>query len=173
MNNLTSHFDFEKLKKLPKFERAFIIVSVMFNDKTDKEGSKYINHLFNVSSQFKETDEKVVGLLHDLVEDTDATFEELEKAGFEENIIEALKLLTKEHGSDYKLYIDRLLNSNNLLAIKIKEADMKNNMDPERLKKLNLDKQKYFLDKYSEPYSKIKEKIGELENDRYQINKRK
>lgn len=173
-NSLRNAFkgDYEKLKELPDLARAEVIIDKMFEGKMDKEGKPYIDHLYFVSNQVDTEDERVVGLLHDLLEDTDTSLLELQEIGFNDRVLSALILLTKVKGTAYSEYIDNLLNSNNLTAIKVKEADMRNNSDPERLKNLSPELQEKFTKKYSEPYKKIIEKIGELENDRYKINKR-
>ena len=175
-NNLKNRFgkNFYLLKEMPDYERAEKIVQVMFAGKTDKEGQPYINHLYYVSGEQKSIDGQVVGLLHDLLEDTASTEHELRELGFNQNIIDALKLVTKPNGMGYMEYVDRVLDSNNETAIYVKEADMRNNSDPERIARIPDEKLREKLTKkYAEPYKKILDKIGEIENDRYQTNKRK
>jgi hypothetical protein len=72
-------------------------------------------------------------LLHDVVEDTDWTFEDLVGEGFSKNIIEALRLLTHTDGSPYEDYIERL--AANPLATAVKMADLTDNMDFKRIPK--------------------------------------
>ena len=175
MNNLRNKFkeDFSKLKDLPDYERAEIIAEEMFKNVYDKEGKPYINHLRFVSEQLETEEGKIVGLLHDLIEDTDTTLLELQEVGFKDRILYALVLLTKVKGTPYSEYIDKILFSNDEIAIRVKEADMRNNMDPRRLNNLPEDKAEYFIQKYTEPYNKLKNKIGEMENDRHKVNTRK
>lgn len=175
-NNLKNRFgkNFYLLKEMPDYERAEKIAQVMFAGKVDKEGQPYTNHLYYVSNEQKKIDGQVVGLLHDLIEDTASTYYELEELGFNQNIIDALRLVTKPYGMGYQEYVDRVLNSNNITAIYVKEADMRNNSDPERIARIPDEKLRDKLTKkYAEPYKKILDKIGEIENDRYQTNKRK
>jgi (p)ppGpp synthase/HD superfamily hydrolase len=75
-------------------------------------------------------EEIIVALLHDVVEDTNITIEDLSKEGFNSNIIEALKLLTKKT-DNYEEYISKI--STNSLAKKIKLIDLKHNMDITRI----------------------------------------
>ena len=173
MNNLRSNFDLAKLReeKSP-YKRALKIAQKMFADRVDKEGEPYIYHLYFVSEQQLTEDGKVVGLLHDLLEDTEASSAELYEAGFDDTVVKALELLTKVKGTPYPEYIDRLLSSNNEIAIRVKEADMRNNMDPERIARLDKKYQEKFLEKYPPQYKKILEKIGEIENDRHKANTR-
>ena len=175
-NNLRNRFgqEYYSLKNMPNYERAERIANVMFADKKDKEGKPYIDHLYYVSGEQKSDDGKVVGLLHDLLEDTAATTEELRELGFNQNIIDAIKLITKPKNMEYLSYVDRVLNSNNELAIYVKEADMRNNSDPERIARIPDEKLREKLTKkYAEPYKKILERIGEIENDRHKTYKRK
>ena len=162
MNNLSSHFNLENLSKISDNKRALIIVDTMFKGITDKIGEPYINHLLYVSNHLDTEDEKVVGLLHDIVEDTDTTFEELKVVGFNDNVIEALKLITKQKDENYSDYIDRIINSNNLIALKVKLKDMENNMDLNRLNKLPIEDRIRLQNKYSEQYKKLIKKIGEI-----------
>ena len=76
-------------------------------------------------------EQKIVALLHDVVEDTDWKFEDLVGEGFSENVIEALRLLTHTDGSPYPDYIERL--STNTLAKAVKKADLTDNMDLKRI----------------------------------------
>lgn len=79
-----------------------------------------------------ETDpEKMVAILHDVVEDTDWTFEKLVQEGFPEEIIEALKCVTKREGEDYEDFVKR--SATNEIARRVKLADLEHNMDARRL----------------------------------------
>lgn len=79
------------------------------------------------------TDEKTicVALLHDVVEDTDITFEELENEGFSEDIIDALKLMTHDDSVPYMDYVKEI--KTNRIATTVKIADLKHNCDLTRL----------------------------------------
>ena len=173
MSILKEKFNLEELKVINDYQKAIIIVFQMFTGKVDKEGAPYINHLLYVSNHVDTEEAKVVGLLHDLVEDTDATFEELEEAGFSKGVIDALKLVTRDKKYSYLEYINNILNSNNLTVLKVKISDMEHNMDPKRLAKLDEATRNRLANKYAEPYEKLKRKIGELEYDRHKTNKRK
>jgi hypothetical protein len=77
-------------------------------------------------------DEKICGVLHDVVEDTPWTFNQLRDAGFSEKIISALICITKtSDDEDYQEFIDRV--KTNRLAINIKINDLKDNMDVRRM----------------------------------------
>lgn len=174
-NNLKHQFGdrYSFLKDLPDYEKAEIIAEEMFKNVKDKEGRPYIEHLRFVSEQLPTEEGKIVGLLHDLIEDTNATISELQDVGFNERILGSLIILTRDKSIDYSDYIDSIINSNNEIALRVKEADMRNNMNPERIAKLTPEYQEKFKLKYPPQYKKIIEKIGEIKNDRYQVNTRK
>ena len=75
--------------------------------------------------------ERIVAVLHDIVEDTPITFEDLRKLGFAEKIVAAIECVTKREGEDYDSFIERI--SHNPLATAVKLADLADNMDLSRL----------------------------------------
>ncbi len=111
--------------------KAFKIAYEAHNGQVDKSGMPYIHHPLHVAEQMQSEDACIVALLHDVVEDTNVTFEDLEREGFPEECMVALKLLTKAKGEDYFVYLDRL--KNNKLASMVKLADLNHNSDMTRL----------------------------------------
>lgn len=97
---------------------------------TDKFGIPYIFHPMHVAESMDTEEECIVAILHDVVEDTDITFDVLEK-DFSSTIIEALKLLTHDKTVPYKEYIKNL--KDNPIAKKVKLADLIHNSDISRL----------------------------------------
>ena len=93
----------------------------------DKGGIPYIQHPIRVALNCRTDDEKIVALLHDVIEDTSVTVEELINEGFNQNIIDAIISLTKRNGEDYMTFIRRV--SSNELATLVKIQDLKDNMD--------------------------------------------
>ena len=98
----------------------------------DKSGVEYIFHPVLVALQCKSDEAKIVGLLHDVLEDTDITVEELKELGFDQKIIASLLLLTHT-GMSYEDYIRRRKESSDEVAIEVKLADLTMNMDTSRL----------------------------------------
>lgn len=162
MNNLSKYFDLDILRKLDDYDRALVIVNELFKNITDKAGDPYLNHLYYVSNNLDTIEEKIVGLLHDTIEDTDITFYDLEDVGFNSEVIAALKLVTKIKGELYSDFIDRIINSGNLIALKVKIKDMENNMDPNRLNKLEEKQREKLEKKYNNEYKKLMKKLGEI-----------
>ena len=100
-------------------------------EQIDKSGMPYVFHPFHLAEQMTDEATTVVALLHDVVEDTELTFEDLEKQGFGEEIISALKLLTHNDDTPYMDYVAKI--KNNKIATAVKLADLKHNSDLSRL----------------------------------------
>ena len=90
-------------------------------NQVDKSEVPYIYHPIHLAEQMNTEIECIVALLHDVVEDTDVTFEQL-KQDFPEEVIEALKLLTHDKKVDYMEYIKAI--KKNDIAKKVKIADL-------------------------------------------------
>lgn len=112
-------------------EKAISIALEAHAGQVDKYGQPYIFHVMRVMNEGETQDEKIAGVLHDIIEDSDWTLEALSKEGFSELIIETIGLLTKAEGEDYLNYVKRL--SDHPLAKKIKLRDLKDNMDIRRM----------------------------------------
>ena len=104
-------------------------------NQVDKSGVPYIYHPIHLAEQMNTETECIVALLHDVVEYTDVTFEQL-KQDFTEEVIEALKLLTHDKNTDYMEYVKKL--KTNPIAKKVKIADIKHNADETRLEKITV-----------------------------------
>jgi hypothetical protein len=100
----------------------------------DKADEPYINHLMWVMDDMDSNVEKIVAILHDIVEDTDVEFEDLIKLGFSDEIVEAIKAITKAKGQDYDEYLEQV--KKNDIARKVKLSDLYHNMDLRRLKEI-------------------------------------
>ena len=113
-------------------ERAIEIATEAHRGQFDKAGNDYIGHPLRVMSAGKTTEEKIVGVLHDVVEDTDWTFERLAAEGFSAEVIGALRCVTKlSENEPYDKFIARV--KENPLAVAVKLNDLSDNMDIRRL----------------------------------------
>ena len=112
-------------------EKAIQIALEAHKGQTDKAGAPYLLHLIRVMNAGQTEDEKICGILHDLVEDTPRTFEDLRREGFSEEVISALVCVTKQPDEPYQHFIARI--KKNSLATKVKINDLKDNMDITRL----------------------------------------
>ena len=119
----------------------------------DKAGLPYITHPRKVASFVTDPREKIVALLHDTVEDTDMTIEEIQSV-FGEEIAQAVALMTHAEGVPYMDYVEKI--KSNPLARHVKMADLTHNMDLSRLP-LVTDKAKARLEKYKKAYAILKE----------------
>ena len=115
-------------------EKAISIATQPHAGQTDKSGKPYILHLLRVMMKGETEDEMICGVLHDLVEDTDWTFERLKQEGFPDTVIEAISLVTKSENENYSDFVERI--SGNDLAIRVKLNDLEDNMDVRRLHKV-------------------------------------
>ena len=100
-------------------------------DQLDKSGMPYVFHPFHLAEQMDTEDTTVAALLHDVVEDTDYTFEDLVSMGFSEEVITALRLLTHDDATPYMEYVAAV--KSNPIAKAVKIADLKHNSDTTRL----------------------------------------
>ena len=112
-------------------KKALKLMCEKHKDQKDRSRLPYILHPFHVAEQMDDEESTVVALLHDIVEDTDTTFEELKEAGFSDRVISALKLMTHKEGVDYYDYVKEI--GRDPLARKVKIADLEHNMQLERL----------------------------------------
>ena len=137
-------------------ERAIEIATEAHKGQYDKAGNDYIGHPLRVMDMGRTEEEKIVGVLHDVVEDTDWTFERLAAEGFSQEIIAALRCVTKRsENENYDDFIERV--KKNPLATAVKINDLTDNMDIRRLPYLS-DKDIKRLKKYLKAYKKL---IGE------------
>ena len=97
----------------------------------DKSGMPYVFHPFHLAEQMISEDTVTVALLHDVVEDTDYTFEALRSMGFSETVMEALELLTHDAGIPYMDYVAEI--KKNPIAKEVKLADLRHNSDLSRV----------------------------------------
>jgi len=113
-------------------ERAIEISVEAHKGQIDKGGSPYILHPLRVMGNVDGESEKIVAVLHDVVEDSNWTFEALLAEGFSIEVIEALKSVTKEsEDEDYDLFIQRAMQ--NPIGRKVKIADLRDNLDVTRI----------------------------------------
>ena len=131
--------------KQPMLELALSIATEAHKGQFDKVGIDYIEHPIFVASQVDSEEEKAVALLHDVIEDSSVTAEELLNAGLPETVVTAVQILSKKKGQDYQTYLKTV--KSNPLARAVKLADLKHNSDLSRLETIT-DKDLGGLEKY-------------------------
>lgn len=122
-------------------------------NQVDKSGMPYVFHPFHVAEQMKDEVTTIVALLHDVVEDTDYTLDDIAAKGFGQDVVDALALMTHDKNVPYLDYVARI--RNNPVARAVKLADLAHNSDPTRLDVID-EKAKERLDKYQNAIAILK-----------------
>lgn len=116
-------------------ERAIAIAVEAHAGQHDKAGAPYILHPLRVMFAVKTEPERIAAVLHDVVEDTNWTLEELRAEGFADAVIDAIDALTRRSGEDYFDFVARA--KTNAIATQVKIADLRDNLNVDRLPKLS------------------------------------
>lgn len=128
-------------------KRAMKLCFEAHKNQTDKAGLPYVFHPFHIAEQMTDEDTTVVALLHDVVEDTDYTLDDLHAMGFTEQVVEALALLTHDESVPYLDYVRHI--SENPIARAVKLADLRHNSDLSRMDAVSA-KDEQRIQKYKE-----------------------
>ena len=114
--------------------RAMKLCFEAHRDQTDRSGLPYVFHPFHLAEQMPDEVTTVAALLHDVVEDTEYTLEDLRAMGFPAAAIEAVALLTHDDAEPYLDYVARV--KQNPVAAAVKLADLRHNSDLTRLERV-------------------------------------
>jgi (p)ppGpp synthase/HD superfamily hydrolase len=117
-------------KDMDLLERAIGIAVEAHHGQKDRCGAPYILHPLRVMGRVETTTQKIIAILHDVVEDTDWTLADLKREGFPHEILAALRCVTKKEGEAYEDFVKR--SGSNPLARRVKLADLEDNMDLRR-----------------------------------------
>ena len=112
-------------------KKALKLCFTVHKEQVDKSGLPYVFHPFHLAEQMEDEQTTVVALLHDVVEDSDLTLNDLRQMGFPDPIIAALALLTHDPAVEYMDYVRAI--KDNPIARAVKLADLKHNSDLTRL----------------------------------------
>ena len=164
---LKQYFTDEEYERLCQSDdllyKSLEVMTKLFENKCDKGGIPYSVHLLKVYSGVSDYKEKCCALLHDVIEDTDVTYDDLKEVGFDDEVVEILSILTKDKGEDYTKYIDRIINSGNIHALNIKLVDLAHNMEVGRIKNPSINDYERINKRYLPAREKI---LNELEKRR-------
>ena len=140
------------MTKTELLNKAIKIADKAHKGQTDKYGAPYIGHVMRVMEYGKTLDEKIVGILHDVVEDCpEYSFDSLRELGFPDDIIFAIECITKlDPEENYDDFIKRTEKSP--LAIAVKLNDLRDNMDLRRCTRILTDKDIKRFNKYVKAY---------------------
>ena len=137
--------------------KAIAIAAKAHECQIDKGGNPYILHPLRMMMNCEGEDAKICAVLHDVIEDTSITLEDLRSQGFNNEIIATLDCLTKREGESYNDFISRVLP--NELACRVKLEDLADNLDLTRIKnpsaddKARIEKYKLAVDRISDALS--------------------
>ena len=115
----------------PLTKKALKLCFDAHRDQLDKSGLPYVFHPFHLAEQMDSENTVILALLHDVVEDSPYTHEDLQQMGFPQPVLEALRLLTHDDAEPYEDYVARI--AHNPLARQVKLADLRHNSDLSRL----------------------------------------
>ena len=147
------------------YNRALLLVSDLFQDKKDKAGFPYINHLIRVSVKLDTEELRIAGLLHDVLEDTLITKDDLRELGFSNRVISIIEGVTNKVGENYNDKIKIIIDNGDIDVIKLKYSDMSDNADKKRLAKLSIITRNRLINKYKDNLELLKKALeGKNEN---------
>lgn len=133
-------------------EKAILIATKAHNGQLDKGGQPYILHPLRVMQSCNSDLEKICAVLHDVIEDTNISLNELREEGFSEEVLVILDLLTKKEQEDYSTFIDRI--NTNETACRVKIADLQDNMNLSRIKSPSIEDKKR-VEKYMDAFERL------------------
>lgn len=138
-------------------ERAIALAAKAHEGQLDKAGAPYILHALRVMLKMETNEEMTAAVLHDVVEDTDVTLDDLRHEGFGEVVLEAVDLMTHRASDSYDAYVEKL--KDHTMARKIKRADLMDNMDLRRMISLTDEEMNKIL-KYYKAWEKLRNGKG-------------
>lgn len=112
-------------------ERAIVIAATAHAGQVDKGGAPYILHPLKVMLRMSSLEERIVAVLHDVVEDCGISLEDLRKEGFSEAVLSAIESVTKVPGESYEDFVERA--AQNPIGRVVKLADLEENSDLSRI----------------------------------------
>jgi (p)ppGpp synthase/HD superfamily hydrolase len=134
-------------------EKAIALAVEVHAGEVDKAGMPYILHPLHLMMQMETAEEMITAVLHDVIEDTPITLDDLRQQGFPQSVLAALVLLTHDTAStSYEEYVAAI--KPNPLARKVKLADLAHNMDIRRLPELGM-KDYGRLEKYRRAWNSL------------------
>ena len=146
---------------MPTIDETIAFIQKAHAGQTDDSGLDYYLHPIAVMNRLPaEVDDEVrlAALLHDVIEDTPYTREQLAELGYSERTLTAVDLVTQKPGDtrSYPEKIAAIIASGNRDALQVKLADMSENSDPVRLALLDLARRDHFVRKYAAPLQALR-----------------
>ncbi len=133
-------------------EKALTIALEAHRGQRDKYAAPYVLHTLRILSHFSDPTLQQIAILHDVVEDSPCTLDQLRKQGFSEKVVQAVDALTRREDEPYDALIGRA--SEDALALKVKLADLEDNMDIRRMHGIT-EKDRVRLDRYRKAHARL------------------
>lgn len=163
---LKKYFDEEKYASIKDSDnliyKALEIVTTLFEKDLDKGGMPYMLHIIYVYKHVNTMEEKVVALLHDVIEDKDVTKEDLIEVGFSDKIVNDVLILTRVKPIDYNDYIENIIEKGSVEALNVKLADVENNMDISRINNPTVKDYERVSKRYIPTHEKIMNRLKDI-----------
>lgn len=138
---------------MPTLEDAIALAVQAHKGQVDKAGEVYILHPLRVMFAVEGETARMVAILHDVVEDSETTFDDLRAMGYSDEVLTALDGLTRRDDETYMEFVHRA--KLNPIARQVKLADMEDNMDMRRLTEIT-DKDRERLNRYRNAWKFLK-----------------
>ena len=140
-------------KDIDMLNKAITIATKAHNNQTDKAGQPYILHPLRVMLKLSNDIDRQVAILHDVIEDTNISIDDLRRERFEDNVLKALSFITRKKDEKYFDYINKV--KQNCIAKKVKIVDLEDNMNLSRIQNIT-DKDLGRMKRYVKAYSILK-----------------
>ena len=145
---------------MPTLEDAIALAVEAHRGQKEKAGQPYILHILRVMFRLGVEPEQMAGVLHDLVEDTPYTLDDLRRLGYPERVVTAIDCLTRREDETYEEFVERA--GAHPIARRVKLADLEDNMDIRRLSAVT-ERDRERLNRYIRARTRIRELIAAAE----------
>jgi (p)ppGpp synthase/HD superfamily hydrolase len=145
---------------MPTLEDAIALAVEAHRGQKEKAGQPYILHVLRVMFRLDTEQEQMAGVLHDLVEDTSYTLDDLRRLGYPESVVVAIDCLTRREDESYEEFVERA--GAHPIAQRVKLADLEDNMDIRRLPAVT-ERDRERLNRYIRARMRIREMIAAAE----------
>ena len=138
---------------MPTIEDAILWATEVHRGQVDKSGNPYILHPIRVMMRMTSPEARIVAILHDTIEDSDHTLDDLRELGYDETIIAAVDAISRREDESYEEFIQRL--KPNPLARRVKLGDLLDNMDLRRANPVVAEKDAERLARYQRAWIEL------------------
>lgn len=163
---MKEYLEEEKIEEIKNIDdliyKALELSINLFLGDSDKSGHSYIDHLMSVYKNVYSKEEKVIALLHDILENKNITKDDLINLGFPNKIVDDVCILTRIKPMEYKDYINNLVKNGSREALIVKLAALKHSMDLSRVKNPTIKDYERIEKRYAPAYEMILNRLEEM-----------